>query len=130
MPLYLRIVVAVLLGAVSGLLLGPQAEHLGVPGRLVLQLLSALAPAIVLVAVVRALIDADVGGRRGWQLAGLLVLNTVVAISIGLIVVNVLQPGAGNTLDEADAQCAGLQGRPGGRGPQERAQEPVRPLGR
>ncbi len=104
MPLYLRIVVAVLLGAICGLALGPRAEHLGVPGKLVLQLLSALAPAIVLVAVVRALIDADIGGRRGLRLVGLLLLNTVVAISIGLVVVNVLRPGARGTLAEPPAE--------------------------
>ena len=106
MPLYRRIVAAVLLGALGGLILGPRAEHLGLPGKLVLQLLSALAPAIVLVAVVRALIDADIGGRRGLRLAGLLLLNTVVAITIGLVVVNVLRPGAGNVLAEPPADAA------------------------
>ncbi len=104
-PLYLRIVAAVLLGAVCGLIFKERAEFLGLPGKLVLQLLSALAPAIVLVAVVRALIDADIGGRRGLRLVGLLLLNTVVAISIGLGVANILRPGAHSELEppaEAD----------------------------
>ncbi len=97
-----------LLGALGGIVLGQRAEVLAVPGKLVLQLLSALAPAIVLVAVVRALIDAEIGGRRGLRLVGLLLLNTVVAISIGLLVVNVLRPGAHSTLAEpaADSQLA------------------------
>ena len=82
---------------------GPPGRSAGRAGKLVLQLLSALAPAIVLVAVVRALIDADLGGRRGVRLVGLLLLNTLVAISIGLLVVNVLRPGRHSTLAEPSA---------------------------
>ncbi len=36
---------------------------------------------------------AEIGGRQASRLAGLLVLNTLVAISVGVLVANVIQPG-------------------------------------
>jgi Na+/H+-dicarboxylate symporter len=48
---------------------------------------------LILFAVIRALITANVRGRLAGKLFFLLVLNTVVAILIGLAVANVLRPG-------------------------------------
>ena len=92
-PLYLRIVVALLLGIAVGALTGASAAWLAIPSRLVLRLLGALAPALILVAVIRALLTIELKGSIGFRIAWLLVLNTVVAIVIGLTVANVIQPG-------------------------------------
>ncbi len=92
-PLYLRIVGGVVLGVTVGVILGERAEPLQIPSKLVLRVLGALAPPLVLLAIVQALMRAEVVGRKAAHLAGLLVLNTVVAISIGLLVANVIQPG-------------------------------------
>jgi Na+/H+-dicarboxylate symporter len=97
-PLYLRILIGLVLGLLTGLLLGPDAKSLDVPARLVLRVLGALAPAIVLLAVMNALMTADVRGRVAGRLGGLLLLNTTVAIFVGLTVANVLQPGRGANL--------------------------------
>jgi DAACS family dicarboxylate/amino acid:cation (Na+ or H+) symporter len=59
----------------------------------VLQLLSALAAPLVLLAVVQALMHAQIPGGTGAKLVFLLVLNTIVAILIGLTVANVVRPG-------------------------------------
>ena len=53
----------------------------------------ALAPPLILLAIVQALMRAQVGGRQAVRLAGLLLTNTLVAIAIGLLVANVVQPG-------------------------------------
>ncbi|HTU24752.1 MAG TPA: cation:dicarboxylase symporter family transporter, partial [Pirellulales bacterium] len=126
LPLYGRIAIGGAVGIVIGLLLPPLAaviEHIvsgwrdpaqdvarelsvlegliasvELPGKLVLRVLGALAPALVLVAVVRALMHAELGGRSGRRLVKLLLLNTVVAISIGLVVANVVRPGAWNPI--------------------------------
>ena len=58
-------------------------------------MLGALAPALILVAVVRAIMTAEIRGRIAWRLGGLLLLNTTVAILIGLGVANVFSPGTG-----------------------------------
>jgi DAACS family dicarboxylate/amino acid:cation (Na+ or H+) symporter len=92
-PLYLRIVGAVALGVVVGLLLGVRADFLQIPSRLVLRVLGALAPPLVLLAIVQALMRAEIAGSKAARLVGLLVLNTLVAICIGLLVANVVQPG-------------------------------------
>ena len=92
-PLYGRIGIAVVLGVVVGLLLGPNAASLAIPSKLVLRLLGALAPPLILVAVVHVLLNAQIHGRQGARLVSLLLINTLVAISIGLLVANVVRPG-------------------------------------
>jgi DAACS family dicarboxylate/amino acid:cation (Na+ or H+) symporter len=92
-PLYLRIVGAMLLGVLGGVLLGAHAAPLAIPSKLVLRLLGALAPGLVLFAIVQALINARFEGGKAGRLVRLLVLNTLVAIGVGLLVANVLAPG-------------------------------------
>jgi Na+/H+-dicarboxylate symporter len=94
-PLYGRIVMALLLGIITGLLLGSHAASLAVPGKLVLRLLGALAPALILAAIVHTFMTTHLGGPLAARLPRLLLLNTVVAITIGLTVANVIQPGQG-----------------------------------
>lgn len=98
MPLYLRIVVGLVLGVVVGLALGPSAKTFDWPARLILRVLGALAPALILVAVARAILTADIHGRLALRMGGLLLLNTLVAIGVGLGVANLVQPGAGANL--------------------------------
>jgi DAACS family dicarboxylate/amino acid:cation (Na+ or H+) symporter len=98
LPLYLRILIGLVLGLAVGVALGPAARPLEWPARLVLRVLGALAPALILVAVVRAIMTASVEGKVALRLFGLLALNTLVAIVIGLVVANVLRPGDGAEL--------------------------------
>ncbi|MGD9723665.1 MAG: dicarboxylate/amino acid:cation symporter [Pirellulales bacterium] len=92
-PLYLRILGAAILGVMAGLALGGHAAVLEVPARLILRVLGALAPPLVLLAVVQALLRAQAAGSHALRLASLLLLNTLVAIGIGLLVANVVRPG-------------------------------------
>ncbi|MCC7084720.1 MAG: dicarboxylate/amino acid:cation symporter [Pirellulales bacterium] len=92
-PLYLRILIAFVLGAVLGLLLGQTAEPLKWGSQIVLRFLGALAPALILVAVMDSILNANIQSRSAARLAFLLLLNTLVAILIGLVVVNLVRPG-------------------------------------
>lgn len=92
-PLYLRIVAGVVLGVVVGMLLGDRAAALELPSKLVLRMLGALAPPLILLAIVHALMHANIPRSVVFRLAWLLILNTLVAIGIGLLVANVVQPG-------------------------------------
>jgi Na+/H+-dicarboxylate symporter len=94
-PLYWRIVVALVLGVVAGLVLGSNAAGLAVPGQLVLRLLGALAPALILAAIVHTFMTTHLGGSLAARLPRLLLLNTLVAITVGLTVANVIRPGEG-----------------------------------
>ncbi|HKO49682.1 MAG TPA: dicarboxylate/amino acid:cation symporter [Polyangiaceae bacterium] len=93
LPLYLRILVGLVLGVVTGMVLGPSARPLDLPARLILRLLGALAPPLILVAVVHALLTAEIRGRVAWRMGRLLLLNTLTAIIVGLLVANLLEPG-------------------------------------
>jgi Na+/H+-dicarboxylate symporter len=94
-PLYARIVIALVLGVAAGLMLGSDAGVLAVPGKLVLRLLGALAPPLILAAIVHTFMTTNLGGPLAMRLPKLLLLNTVVAILVGLTVANVIQPGQG-----------------------------------
>ena len=98
LPLYLRIVVGLVLGIAVGLVFGPSTKAFDLPARLILRVLGALAPVLILVAVVRAILTADIHGRLAARMAGLLVLNTLTAILIGLGVANLVRPGVGANL--------------------------------
>jgi Na+/H+-dicarboxylate symporter len=92
-PLYIRILIGLALGVAIGMLLGPSAEHLKVVSQIILRCLGALAPALILVAVIDSILNANIKGRGAAHLAFLLILNTTVAILIGLLVANVVRPG-------------------------------------
>lgn len=98
LPLYYQILLALLLGIVVGVVWGPGAVVMSLPGKLILRLLAALAPPLILAAIVHTLMTADFGGRDSLKLARLLILNTLVAIIIGLCVANIIQPGVGANL--------------------------------
>lgn len=98
-PLYIRIVIALGLGVVTGLILGPRALILEVPARVILQLLGALAPPLILIAVTHVLMTTEIKGKTAGRLAFLLILNTTVAILIGLAVANLLRPGEWSKLE-------------------------------
>src|SRR5262245_52363444 len=114
-PLYLRILYACIVGALLGVglreldgWLEPSDESylkplawaaaLAIPSRLVLRLLGALAAPLVLVAVVQALMQAQIPKGSGVKLISLLLLNTTVAVLIGLTVANTLRPGKHTSL--------------------------------
>jgi Na+/H+-dicarboxylate symporter len=98
LPLYARILLGMVLGVAAGLVFGPATKPLDLIAQLVLRVLGALAPVLILVAVVHAIMTAEVRGRVALRIAGLLVVNTTVAIVVGLLVANVLRPGAGTAL--------------------------------
>jgi Na+/H+-dicarboxylate symporter len=92
-PLYIRILVALVLGLITGLVLGERAIVFEMPSKVILQLLGALAPPLILVAVTHVLMTTEISGKTAGRLAGLLLLNTTMAILIGMVVANVVRPG-------------------------------------
>jgi Na+/H+-dicarboxylate symporter len=105
-PLYLRIVVALVLATIVGVVLGagnPTWDkdvigHLALPSTLILKALRTLATPLIFLAVIHTFLTAEIPRNSTRKLSILLVTNTLVAISIGLFVANVLRPGAGSRL--------------------------------
>ncbi len=101
-PLYVQIIIALILAVGLGLLLGggnPNPDNanliknLAIPSSLVLKALRSLATPLILLAVLHSFLTADIPARAGRRLFTLLITNTTVAIIIGLLVANLLQPG-------------------------------------
>jgi DAACS family dicarboxylate/amino acid:cation (Na+ or H+) symporter len=113
-PLFMRICMGLLAGLILGLLIGPywrRADYRLSPkwvlcliricqevSRLTLRMLTAIAPAMILLAVSKSLIATKIQGRMMIRLIYLLILNTVVAMCIGLLIANLLKPGANSSL--------------------------------
>ena len=93
-PLYLRIIGAVVFGLIFGLILGKEAALLSIPAKLILRLLTTIAPPLILLAIIQALVHANLRKGQATRLAKALILNTIVAISIGLFVANFIKPGS------------------------------------
>jgi DAACS family dicarboxylate/amino acid:cation (Na+ or H+) symporter len=116
-PLYLRMIAAVIVGALVGLAiqryvtslgLEPSdaeqktkaiASYFGQPASLILRMLATIAAPLILFAVIHALVSTNIRGRSGVHLIWLLLTNTLAAIGIGLLVANILQPGAHSDID-------------------------------
>jgi DAACS family dicarboxylate/amino acid:cation (Na+ or H+) symporter len=109
-PLYLRILAGVALGLIAGVLLGSEAAPLAMPAKLVLRVLGALAPPLILLAIVQALMRAHLGGQQALRLVTLLLTNTLVAIGVGLFVANIVQPGAWMTAGPPPAPAPKVEG--------------------
>ncbi|MEI6714239.1 MAG: dicarboxylate/amino acid:cation symporter [Verrucomicrobiota bacterium] len=108
-PLYIRIMGALVTGVIVGVFAGPRADVFALPSKLVLQLLGTLAPPLILVAVIQALMKAQFETGTAGRLIRLLLLNTLVAITIGLIVANVLRPGHWAHADSAVSPAGSAQ---------------------
>lgn len=106
-PLYLQIVFALILAIISGILLGagnpvinPELiQHLALPSTLILKALRTLATPLIFLAIIHTFLTAEIPQKSGSKLALLLMINTLVAIIIGLFVANTLKPGKHGNLD-------------------------------
>ena len=99
-PLYVRIMGGLAVGVCVGLVLKATPDVLGIPSEkillslgaitgLILKLLGALAPPLILVAVLDTLIKARLQGGVARHMIFLLIINTVVAILVASICVEI-----------------------------------------
>ncbi len=93
LPFYVVIMVAMGLGLLLGPYLGGVAQPLGEAGKLVIQLIKAVATPLLFFAIIDAIIKTRVDGRLAGRMFVIAVINTSIAITIGLLVSNVGQPG-------------------------------------
>jgi Na+/H+-dicarboxylate symporter len=104
-PLYVRIAVALLAGVAVGWVMGPEAGVFKPISDIVLRLLGALATPLIFCALTNALLSAQVTGRAFLRMLALLMINTVVAIFVGLAVANTVQPGFWVKAEQQEVQA-------------------------
>ncbi|QLG61483.1 dicarboxylate/amino acid:cation symporter [Halorarum salinum] len=107
-PIVYRIGAAFVLGSLFGLLVGQPATRLQPLGDLFVRLLSMLIIPIVVFTLVmgaRRLTPSNLG-KIGGQVVVLYAITSAVAVAIGLAVANLINPGSGLQLGDAEAQTA------------------------
>lgn len=114
-PLYVQILIALSIAVLLGTFLGagnptPQqadfAKALVIPCQLILKALTALATPLILFAILNSFLTTNIPGRTGRRLAFLLLTNTTAAILIGLLVANIVRPGAWEKLGDPGGAAA------------------------
>jgi Na+/H+-dicarboxylate symporter len=92
-PLSLQIAIGMAAGLALGPLLGARAAPLGELGKLVIQLIKAVATPLLFLAIVRAILETEVRGRQGAVMLGFAALSSSIALAIGLSISNLFHPG-------------------------------------
>ena len=110
-PLYQQILVALLLGCVAGPLLGKNAAAFGELGKVVIQLIKAVATPLIFLVIVNAILKTEIRLRAGARLLGFATLNACAALGIGLALSNFLQPGRHLTLLANAGSTAAYEGK-------------------
>lgn len=88
-----RILLAMLLGAAAGYLLGPRVAPLGIIGKLIIQLIKGIAIPLVFFAIIEAIVSTVIRGAAVRRLFLIIAVNTTIAASIGLLLSNFFRPG-------------------------------------
>jgi DAACS family dicarboxylate/amino acid:cation (Na+ or H+) symporter len=97
-PLYVWVIAAVLLAIPIGMAWGEGAVRLKLLSDLILRALTALAAPLVVLAILSAIVTNEIKGRLGGLMMGFYLINTLVAMVIGLTLTNVFRPGIGASL--------------------------------
>src|SRR5262245_35736987 len=97
-PLYVWVIGAVILAIPVGMLWGDGATRLNLLPSLIIRALKALAAPLVILAILSAIVTNDIRGRQGARMMLYYLINTLVAMAIGLGLTNLVRPGAGANL--------------------------------
>lgn len=92
-PFVARILTAMILGTVVGLVFGPRVARLGEMGSVIIDLIKALAGPLLFFAVVDAFLRTQVKARSAATMVAITLTNATIAVAVGLTLSNVLQPG-------------------------------------
>jgi DAACS family dicarboxylate/amino acid:cation (Na+ or H+) symporter len=106
LPLYVWVVLAVAIAIPIGLAWGEGAKALELLPNLIMRALTALAAPLVVMAILHAIVTNDIRGRQGAMMMFLYLINTIVAMLIGLSLSNLIRPGLGASLGDAGSSAA------------------------
>ena len=108
MQLHWRIAAAMLLGVIAGLVGGePLADSVGWLGTLFIKLLKMIIVPLVLTSIVSGVASVGAGaslGRLFGKTLGYYILTSFLAVMVGLLMVNAIQPGVGADMVSSETQ--------------------------
>jgi Na+/H+-dicarboxylate symporter len=114
LKLWQKIIIALVLGIGVGAIMGPSAEYIKPIGSLFINLIKMLIVPLIfssLVVGICSMDDIKKMGRIGAKSFGIYLLTTAIAITIGLAIGTILQPGAGLVM-EMPAEMAAVKEAP------------------
>lgn len=88
-----RVAIAMVLGGLTGAVLGPRVGGVGEAGKAVIGLIKMLAAPLIVCAVLDAFLRTTIRARSGLLIVGISVVNAALALVIALTLANTLQPG-------------------------------------
>jgi Na+/H+-dicarboxylate symporter len=100
LPLYAWVILAVVVAIPVGIFWGEGATSLEIVPKLILRALTALAAPLVVLAILSAIVTNEVRGRVGALMMLFYLINTLVAMLIGLTLSNLIRPGLAASLVE------------------------------
>ena len=92
-PLAFRIVVAMALGVLAGVVFRDSMAPLGIVGKLFIQLIKVMAIPLVFFSILDAMITTQISWKSAGRLFLVVLINTSIALSIGLTLSNLVEPG-------------------------------------
>ena len=104
LKIHTQIILAMVLGVLTGLWLGEKAEHLKIIGDVFIRLLRMIIIPLIMASMVAGIVS--IGqirklGRIGLKTLIYYTATTLLAVAVGLILVNVIRPGVGVALPAA-----------------------------
>lgn len=106
MKLYHKIILGLVLGIIAGLVLGDKAAYLKPIGDIFIRCLRVIVVPLILSTLITGVVSTgDVRnlGKLGFRTIGYFMMTTTIAVIIGLVVANIIQPGIGLSLGEITA---------------------------
>ena len=111
-----RVAIAMVMGGLTGVLLGPWVGGVGEAGKAVISLIKILAAPLIFFAVLDAFLRTTIKARSGLLMVGIATVNAALAVVIGLTLTNTLQPGRFLAIPastgETQADFQGVRRRP------------------
>ncbi len=98
-PFYLQILTAVTLGSLAGVFFGKESAHywandsLSEIGLSVIRLLKILAIPLILFAIIDTILKTEITGKNALKVVSICLFNVSIAMVIGLVILNVFEPG-------------------------------------
>jgi proton glutamate symport protein len=112
--LHTQIFIAIIAGGIVGFLLGPDAEHLKIIGDIFIRLLRMIIIPLIMASMITGIVSIGSGrnlGRITFRTAVYYLATTLLAVAVGLVLVNIIKPGTAIDL-AAEQNVAGPQHTP------------------
>lgn len=100
-PIYSQTILAMVLGAFTGVLLGPKAGELGVAAKYIIELIKTVATPLLFLAIFDAFVSVNLKGRGFFWLLFVCLFNALCSITIALTISHLFKPGSYLIIDSA-----------------------------